>query len=173
LINHWSITMKKLHVVLAGLVAGVSLSVAVVTQAQPFGGMGPGNGQGMGMRGGHGMMAAGDRAAYHDARLAAMKTQLQINTSQEAAWQSFAAAAKQQSATMQALRTQMQQSTLTAPERMAQRTAMMQQREAAMVPMTNAFNALYAVLTPEQKAIADQGFGMKGGRGMGFGPRAG
>ena len=39
--------------------------------------------------------------------------------------------------------------------------------------MTNAFGALYAVLTPEQKAIADQNVGMMGHRGMGFGPRAG
>lgn len=173
LINHWSFIMKKLHVVLAGLVAGVSLAAAVATQAQPVAGMGPGNGQGMGMRGGHGMMAAADPAANQDARLAAMKTQLQINASQEAAWQSFATAAKQQSAAMQALRTQMQQSNMTAPERMAQRSAMAQQREAAMAPVTSAFNVLYAALTPEQKTIADQSFGMMGGRGGRFGPRAG
>jgi len=43
-----------------------------------------------------------------------------------------------------------------------------------MATMTNAFGALYAVLTPEQKAIADQNIGMMGHRGMrGFGPRAG
>ncbi len=49
----------------------------------------------------------------------------------------------------------------------------MQQRAAGMATMTNAFNALYAVLTPEQKAIADQNVGMMGGRGMRHGPRAG
>lgn len=173
LINHWSFTMKKLHVVLAGLVASVSLAAAVATQAQPVAGMGPGNGQGMGMRGGHGMTATADPVANQEARLAAMKTQLQITTSQEAAWQAFATAAKQQSAAAQALRTQTQQSTMTAPERMAQRSAMAQQREAAKAPVTSAFNALYAALTPEQKAVADKGFGMKGGRGMGGRAHAG
>jgi Spy/CpxP family protein refolding chaperone len=74
---------------------------------------------------------------------------------------------------MQAMRAQMQQDPGTAPERMAQRTTMMQQRSAAMATMTNAFNALYAALTPEQKAIADQTFGMMGHRGMGFGPHSG
>jgi len=73
---------------------------------------------------------------------------------------------------MQAMRAQMQQDTGTAPERMAQRTTAMQQRAAGMATMTNAFEALYAVLTPEQKAIADQNGGMMGHRGMRFGPRA-
>ena len=34
--------------------------------------------------------------------------------------------------------------------------------------MTDAFGALYAVLTPEQKAIADQNVGMMGRHGAGF-----
>ena len=46
--------------------------------------------------------------------------------------------------------------TATAPERMGQGAELMQQRSAAMATMTNAFNALYAVLTPEQKAFLDQ-----------------
>lgn len=74
---------------------------------------------------------------------------------------------------MPAMRTQMQHDSGTAPERMAQRATAMQQRGAAMATMTNAFNALYAVLTPEQKAVADQNFGMMGHRGTRFGPRAG
>ena len=63
---------------------------------------------------------------------------------------------------MQAMRAQMQQDAGTAPERMAQRATAMQQRAAGMATMTNAFGALYAVLTPEQKAIADQNVGMMG-----------
>lgn len=75
---------------------------------------------------------------------------------------------------MQAMRAQMlQQSNTTAPERMAQRTAAMQQRGTGMASTTNAFSALYGVLTPEQKAIADQNFGMMSGRSGRFGPRAG
>jgi len=70
------------------------------------------------------------------------------------------------------MRDQMQQDAGTAPERMAQRTTAMQLRAAGMATMTNAFGALYAVLSPEQKAIADQNVGMMGHRGMGFGRRA-
>ena len=114
-----------------------------------------------------------DVAAMADARLSDLKTQLKITTDQEAAWQAYATQAKAQAASMQALRTQMLQDTGTAPERMGQRTAAMQQRAAGMATMTNAFGALYAVLTPEQKAIADQYVGMGGHRGMGFGRRAG
>ena len=85
----------------------------------------------------------------------------------------LAAQAQQQAASMQAMRAQMQEGAGTAPERMGQRATAMQQRAAGMATMTNAFNALYAVLTPEQKAIADQNVGMMGGRGMRHGPRAG
>ena len=74
---------------------------------------------------------------------------------------------------MQAMRAQMQQETGTAPERMAQHAAAMQQRAAGMATMSTAFSALYAVLTPEQKAIADQDLGMMGHHGMRFGRRAG
>jgi hypothetical protein len=42
-----------------------------------------------------------------------------------------------------------------------------------MATMANAFNALYGVLTSEQKTIADQSVGMMRGRGMRHGPRAG
>ncbi len=165
--------MNRTRTVVTGVVAGIALAVAAATYAQPFGGMGPGFGHGMGMGPGHGPMAGVDPAVRVDYRLSDMKAQLKITSAQEAAWQAFTAAAKEQAAGMQALRAQMQASTGTAPERMAQRTTAMQQRGAAMATMTNAFNALYAVLTPEQKAIADQNFGMMGRRGMRFGPRAG
>ena len=171
--------MKRTHTLIAGLVAGVSLALATAAFAQPCGGMGQGYGPGMGMGPGHGPMAghgptAGvDRAAMAESRLADLKAQLNITSAQESAWQTFTAQAKQQAATMQAMRAQMQEGAGTAPERMGQRAAAMQQRAAGMATMANAFNALYAVLTPEQKAIADQNVGMMGGRGMRHGPRAG
>jgi Spy/CpxP family protein refolding chaperone len=165
--------MKRTNAVVAGLVAGVALAVAAATYAQPFGGMGPGFGAGMGMGPWHGPMAGADHAAVVDSHLSDTKTLLKISTAQEAAWQAFAAAAKQQAASMQAMRAQMWDSTGTAPERMAQRAAAMQQRSAGMAAMADAFSALYAVLTPEQKAIADQNVGMIGHRGMGYGRRAG
>ena len=165
--------MKRTQNLIAGVVAGVALAVAVATYAQPFGGMGHGYGPGMGMGHGYGPMAGVDSAAMADARLSDLKAQLKITTAQEAAWQTFAAQAKTQAASMQSLRAQMQQNPGTAPERMAQHTAAMQQRAAGMATMTNAFGALYAVLTPEQKAIADQNAGIMGHRGMRFGPHAG
>ena len=167
--------MKRTHSLIAGVVAGVALAAAVTTYAQPYGGMGHGfgPGMGMGMGPGHGPMAGLDHSVMSEARLTDLKAQLKITGAQETAWQAFAAQAKEQAASMQAMHAQMQQGTGTAPERMAQRTTAMQQRAAGMATMTNAFNALYGVLTPEQKAIADQNVGMMGHRGMGFGRRAG
>ena len=166
--------MKTNRTLIAGVVAGIALAVAAVTYAQPYGGMGHGFGPGMGMGFGHGPMAGFDPAAMADAHLTDMKAQLKITTPQEAAWQAFAVQAKQVAASMQAQRAQLQEGTGTAPERMGQQTAAMQQRAAAMATMTNAFGALYAALSPEQKAIADQNVGMLGHRGMrGYGPRAG
>ena len=156
--------MKRNNAVVAGVVAGLSLAVAAVTYAQPSGGMGPGHGMGMGP--GHKAMAAVDPATMIDSHLGDLKTQLNITTAQEAAWQTFTAAAKQQATAMQAMHTQMQQSTGTAPERMAQRAAEMQQRAAGMVTMANALKDLYATLTPEQRTIADQHFNMMGPGGM-------
>ncbi len=165
--------MKRIHTVVAGIAAALALAVAAGTYAQPFGGMGSGYGPGMGMGPGHGPMAGVDPAAMIDSRLADMKTQLKITATQESAWQAFTTAARQQATDMQAIRGQMQQGAGTAPERMGQRATAMQQRSQAMATMTNAFNALYAVLTPEQKTVADQHFGTMGSRAMRFGPRAG
>jgi protein CpxP len=165
--------MKRIHAVAVGVVAGLSLAVAAVTIAQPVGGMGPGYGHGMGMGQGYGPGAGVDPTTRIDTRLGEMKAQLNLTADQEAAWQTFTVAARKQAADMQALRSQMQQDPGTAPDRMGQRATMMQQRSEAMATMTNAFNALYAVLTPAQKAIADQSFGMMGRGGMRFGPRAG
>jgi Spy/CpxP family protein refolding chaperone len=165
--------MKRIHTVVAGAVAGIALAAAAIVHAQPFGGMGPGFGPGMRMGPGHGPMAGVNPSVMADSRLTDLKTQLKITAAQEPAWQAFAAEAKQQANSMQAVRAKMQQSSGSAPERMEQRTTAMQERAATMATMTKAFNALYTTLTPEQKAIADQNFGMMGPRGMRFGPRAG
>ncbi len=164
--------MKKINAVVAGVVAGVSLAVAAVTYAQPSGGMGPCSGYGMGMGPGHGRMAGVDPATMIDSHLGDLKAQLKITTAQEAAWQTFIIAAKQQATGMQAMQAQMQQGTGTAPERMAQRTAVMQQRAAGMTTMTNALNDLYAALTPEQRTIVDQHFSMMGPGGMHSSPHS-
>ena len=158
--------MKRINAVVAGIVAGVSLAVAAVAYAQPTGGMGPCSGHGMGMGPGHGPMAGVEPAAMIDSHLGDLKAQLKITTTQEAAWQTFTTAAKQQATGMQAMHSQLQQGTGTAPERMAQLTATMRQRAAGMATMTNALKDLYAALTPEQRTIADQHFSMMGPHAM-------
>ena len=167
--------MKKLSSVVTSVAAGLALAAAAVTYAQPYGGMGPGSGpgMGMGMGPGHSRMAGVDPATRVDSRLTYLKTQLQITAAQETAWQEFAATAIQQASSRQAARAQMWDSAGTAPERMALRAQMMQQRAASMTTMSNALTALYAVLTPEQKTIADQSFGRGGHRGMPFARPAG
>ena len=164
--------MKRINAVVAGVVAGLSLAVAAVTYAQPSGGMGPYPGHGMSMGPGHGSMAGVDPATMIESHLSDLKAQLKITTAQEAAWQTFTAAAEQQAAGMQAMHTQMQQSAGTAPERMAQRAAAMQQRAAGMATMANALKDLYTALTPEQRTIVDQHFNRMGAGRMHHGPHS-
>jgi protein CpxP len=136
-------------------------------------GMGPGYGRGYGM--GPGMMGGygpgygmGPQARFGgnvDDNLAALKTQLGITAKQDAAWQEFTKNAKQQSENRQAWFAKMQQarSAGSAPELLAQQTEIMKQRQTELAANAAALKNLYAALTPEQKAIADQSFG-------GFGP---
>ncbi|MGV0952386.1 MAG: Spy/CpxP family protein refolding chaperone, partial [Azonexus sp.] len=95
-----------------------------------------------------------------------------ITADQESAWQAFSGKVRQQAEAMQAMRGKMQNVAGSVPERMDQRSEMMRQRMGAMDSMNAAIKDLYAVLSPEQKAIADQRFGMMGGRPMAMGPMA-
>ena len=138
-------------------------------------GPGAGMGRGMGHWGGPGRgmgpQGFGDPSAMADARNAYLKSELKITTAQESAWNAFADQAKQQAEAMQAWRSTAQGSVqATAPERLELRNQIMKQRQEQMEKGSAAFKELYAVLSPEQKALADQrfGFGMMGGRGMAF-----
>jgi LTXXQ motif family protein len=140
--------------------------------AEPMG-YGPmGNGpMGRGPMMGHGMgpHAFANPGAAAESRLAGMKSELKITATQESAWKAFADQAKERAEAMQALMTSAQGSAqATAPERLELRIQMMKKRQEQMEKGTAAFKDLYAVLTPEQKALADQHFGMMGGRGMAF-----
>ena len=163
----------------------------------PYGGPGAGYGPGAGRgamgygpgagRGGPGTMHRGpgagrggmwsNPAAAVEGHLAALKVELKITPEQDTAWQAFTAKARQQAETMPAHRAQMvaqmQATDQPAPERLTQRTEFAKQRIAGMETMTAAVKDLYAVLTPEQKAIADRqlarGPMAGGGRGMGGG----
>lgn len=147
-----------------------------------YGGMGYGMGRGGGHMGGygggHGMGSQGMFNGNADEGLAALKSELGITANQDAAWQAFARNAKQQNDNRQAWFAKMQQarSAGSAPERLAQQTEFMKQRQAEMQANASALQDLYATLTPEQKAIADQrfgGFGPQYGAGYGRGHRAG
>ncbi len=136
-------------------------------------GMGPGA-MGMGPRGqgmGPGQANCGDPAAALDSRLAAVKDELKITAEQDAAWQAYAAQAKSGVEGMRAFRSTMYASPpATATERLERHEAMLQQRLALSQERTKAVKALYEVLTPEQRALADQRlFAM----GPGFGPGPG
>jgi len=148
----------------------------------PGAGMGPGNGpmMGGGPMGhgpmGHGPMGRGmghyawvNPAAAAESRLSLLKSELKIAPAQEAAWKTFADQSRQQAEAMQALMTTVQGSAqASAPERLELRNQIMKKRQEQMEKGTAAFKDLYAVLSPEQKALADQhvGFGMTGGLGM-------
>lgn len=130
-------------------------------------GMHPGMmGWGPGMMGMHpGMMGMGpqamqgaDFAAVFDARMAASKAMLKITAEQESAWQAYATQVKSQFETMQAFRATMHAAAPagSAAERIDQHAAMMKQGAAMAEQTSKAIKDLYAVLSPEQRAIADQ-----------------
>jgi Spy/CpxP family protein refolding chaperone len=171
--------MKASKIMTGSAAAVAALALTAVAYAQPCGGMGGGPGHGTGMGPGFGMgpgyAARGDvdHAAVAEGRLAYLKSALKITPAQESVWDAFTTASKAQATSMDAMREKMWASTGSAAERTAARADAMQQRASAMAAMSKAFGSLYAVLTPEQKAIADRNFGMGGPYAMRFGRRAG
>lgn len=183
--------MKRTHKFVAGVIATMALGLAAAAYAHPGGGAGfgpgfgpcAGDGPGMGYgprgemvgpRGMAGHRAGFDPAANVDSRLAHLKSELKITAEQDGAWQAFAAKAKKQGEDMQAARSKIPQAAASAPERMGQYTEVMKQRLAGMETMAAALKDLYAVLSPEQKAIADRhvgGMGGMGGHRRGYGMR--
>ena len=104
--------------------------------------------------------------------LAALKAELGITANQDPAWQAFTKNAKQQNENRQAWFAKMHEarSAGSAPELLAQQTEFMKQRQAEMEANVAALKGLYATLTPEQKAIADQRFGgFRPAYGAGYG----
>ncbi len=180
--------MKLITKITIGIGTAVALTLgAAVVSAQPQGyGPGFGMGQGMGFGPGHAMgqgagfmhgpaamggarmgpMANQNPAAMADARSAYFKAELKITPAQESAWKPFADLGKQQAEAMAAFRTTMHSAAQrSAPESLDLRNQMMKTRQQQMEQTAKAFKDLYAVLTPEQKAIADQRFARRGGRG--------
>src|SRR5574341_394480 len=152
--------MAMKRVTTIAVAVGLALGAAVVI-AQPYG-MGGGIGGGMGGGMGPGMMGANA-----EERLAAQKASLKITPAQEKAWSAYAGVVKKQSDAMRAQHEAMWKS---APSSSAEsydlHSKFMQERAKQHEALSAAYKELYSALTPEQRAITDQGYGY-GPRGPG------
>lgn len=167
--------MKRVQKILISIAAfsALGLSANFSAHAEPYGMMGPeacpydkemmrGPG-GKGAKGAMSRKGQADFAATATTRLDKLKTELKITADQENAWQTFAGKAKQQVESMQTMRDKMPPPAasgpaLSAPERMDKGIEFMKQRLTSMEAMNASLKDLYAVLTPEQKAVADKHF---------------
>jgi hypothetical protein len=166
--------MKRTQTIVAVVAGGLSLAVLTAFAAGPGAGMGPcqAMGAGMGpqhkMGSGMGMMHGNGPGMMAEQKLDQVKTRLGITPAQEGAWQAYAAKAGEQAAQKQTMHAQRQQAAdaaTPAPERMEQHLALMSQHLAGMQGVSAALGELYAVLTPEQRVIADQQLGPMGRMG--------
>ena len=164
----------KRNTIIAVIALGVGATISLaagLASAHPYG-YGPGMGGGPGYGMGYGR---GDPAAAVEGRLAYLKTELKITKAQEGVWKKYSDEARKQAESMQAMRTAMQGgAAANAADRMDLHNKLMKTRLEQSEKMTAAFKELYAALTPEQKALADQhpggGMGFGGGPGFGHGP---
>ena len=145
--------------------------------AGPMGMMGPGAAPGMGpgMRGGmgHGGPGFGNPISMTEGHLAWLKSELKITGAQESAWKAFADQRRQQAEAMAAWAKGLKdKAPANALERMELRSQMAKQRQEQSEKMVAVFKGLYTALSPEQKAmldqgLADRGHGFHGGPGRG------
>lgn len=172
--------MKPTTTFAAIVLAALSFAAANTALAMPgMGmGMGPGMGPGMSQSAGPGMrhrMAGPETAAAAQARLAAARTELKITPAQEAAWGAYAAVvqrqAEQREATRSEMRSKMTDPKTTEAERATLRDAAFKAREAHIAERNAAYKDLQAVLTPEQRTLADRW--QPGGRGHRMAMRGG
>jgi len=155
--------MKRNHKIIAGLIVAGTLTGVAFAQGGPGSRMGGCDGMGPMGRQANMKFDPAQRAERH---LGFLKSQLKITPEQEPLWTAYAGKMKDESGKgFQAMRAQAADEKLTAPERMAKMQALMQERLNAMTGVHESFNRLYAALSPEQKATADQ-FAARMGRGM-------
>jgi len=170
--------MKTTTKFIAATLAVASLAAVSIVSAHPGGDYGMGCGQGMGpgagmMGQGYGMGPGGmhgfDSPAVTAARLGDLKTALKITPAQESVWTTFEAQVRQQVQTRQAFHTAMQ-AQMQDPKVTIDHNAQHEAMSKLFSAQAEARNALYAVLTPEQKAVFErpQGPGYGHGRHMGW-----
>jgi hypothetical protein len=113
-----------------------------------------------GMRGKHGGYLCGRMTAHVDGRLAFLKTELKITPEQESQWNDYAAAVKDNAKTIgercTAMMAQSNEKTPSLPERLDAQEQFMMTRLDALRAVGKALKPLYAVLSDEQKQLADQ-----------------
>lgn len=172
----------------AAVIATGFAGAAFAHQDGKMGGMGMhGAGMGMAHHGGAPGAAPDRMRGMHNpaeagARLAALKGELKITAAQEPAWQQYEAVVNQQTQARQAardaMRARMQDPNAAATvDHAAQREAMSKLHTAQQGERDAARVALVAVLSPEQKAVAERrlaggpgvGMNMAGGRAHGMG----
>jgi hypothetical protein len=158
----------------AAILFGSGVAHAQQTQSQP-GMMGQGmkdkdkdDCEGM-MRGGRGMMGRdmmGPMGMMHgpmlEGRLAYIKAELAITDAQSTVWNEYVTAVKARAPSMQGMRDTMMQAMQsgTATARMDAHIKAMETMTEALKALKPATEALYAVLTPDQKQKADKLLGM-------------
>ncbi|MBX3509343.1 MAG: Spy/CpxP family protein refolding chaperone [Parvibaculum sp.] len=122
------------------------------------------NGPGMMMNGGCGMMDVGsdgsDVQTYIDGRIAFLQAELKTTKDQQAAWSGYADALRANTDVMVSMHRQMrmafQQQDRTPVQWLDVHIGMMKSRLAALENLKPATEALYKVLTPEQRQRADR-----------------
>ena len=100
-----------------------------------------------------------DPVANAERHLSVFKSELKITPDQEQSWMTYAEKTKRN---VKEIRDRMNEAMhdkpQTAPERFDRHIELMKERLASFERMDDALKQLYAVLTPEQRAIADQHF---------------
>lgn len=141
--------------------ASAATAPARANASPAMGGM-SGMGQNDGMMDGNMMsMMANMMASHIEGRLAFLKTELKITPDQSDTWNRYADAYRAAATSMHAMHDSMMgmmQGDL--PSRMAARQKMMAAHLDALNAVAVPLNALYAVLTPDQKKSADELLGM-------------
>ncbi|MBI5785264.1 MAG: Spy/CpxP family protein refolding chaperone [Rhodocyclales bacterium] len=145
--------MKSSTKLFAAIAAAGVMGAGALAFAQPgMGGPGGCDGRMMGTM----QRANFDPAVRADQRLTQLKTDLKLTAAQEPLWQAFADKVKAEAGKgMEAMRGTAQDLSLSAPDRMAQRTEIMKERVAVMESVNASFRQLYDSLSPDQKRVAD------------------
>ena len=145
------------------MLAAIAGDAAPPVQNMPQGlMMGPGSG--MPMMFGPGRMGMMGMAEHVEGRIAFLKTELKITEAQMSQWNAFSDALRENARRMREMLSTMMQdgkagqdsASLNAPDRLDRMEKMMTSMLEAIKATRAALSPLYAVLTDEQKKVADQ-----------------